>query len=247
MIKNTLSNLTYSFVHWCQLTSQNESYLNYVDRVNVAYREDENFRRKFDKTVTGFLSAQLGDKNVECMVNNELGAQLCLDYLKEECSAHLVLANQQCSDIKPPSYKEDSKVDYTVYPRSMSDAFEATYQKFIPSDVLIYLSVRNKVLKHESLLHETSVKKSTPSPAFFKSHNSEKNGSFSLQKDGFFPDKEKLVAEINILKTYMNCLKTVLNSAYIPTESKLQLAMEIIANTENGMLEKTCYLPSLTL
>ena len=142
MIANELTHLSYRFIHWSELTTQ-EDYVAYEQQIQEAYTTNPNFKRKFNKTANEFLSAQLGDPNVCDIANPEEGNKLCLAYLKEEASVQLELANQT-----------ENKLDYAVYPRNLSDALSVTYQTFITENMLVYLTVKNKLIKPEPALRE---------------------------------------------------------------------------------------------
>lgn len=242
MIEKELTRLTYYFIHWSELTSQNERYPNCEKQIDDAYQTDSVFKRKFNKTITGFLSAQLGDDDVAYVADHETGAKLCLAYIREETSAHLVLANPPTVEVKALSFEtfnqlKERKIDYAVYPRSISDAFEATYKKFIQPEVLTYLPIKNKLVKPLPLLHKKPEVPAANQSAFFKPVNNTSSAAH-LTKSVPIDVKPTLAVPENTSFSlgYFSCLKTILNSNAIGSDSKLQLMKEIIAEGEKALL-----------
>lgn len=216
LIEKELTHLTYNFIHWSELVESNE-YPTCKEKIGEAYEKNNEFKQKFNKTANGFLSAWT------YKVDNTQAMEICLDYLKEECAVHLVLAEKKI---------DQNKIDYSVYTRTMSDAFSATYETFMKQDVLVYLTIKNKSVKQEKLLYDTKNKKerglACNSNAFFKSESKQSNPKLPTPVSHANSQTNLLT-----LRTYMTFFKTILESTAIPNnEQKINLLLETIANME---------------
>src|SRR3990167_9821135 len=132
--KEYYSQLTipYHIIRWDYWLAHDE-YQHFYSKICESYSEDPGYKSAFQKTIDEFLIRYRRRLNSSQRLNEEKAADVCLEYLKEECAALCLWV--------------EGGFHFEVYPSQRNLAMAATHEKFVKPfypDLLLPVAIKFK-------------------------------------------------------------------------------------------------------